>query len=227
MNQQPRDFDPKVPATPADLLRSLDDRIDALDRAGAVSIALDAVVGGRIEIADLYTQVLGPLLVSVGSRWRHGTERVWREHFASHVVSTIIEALYPTVARLSAEVAVRGETVLLACPPDELHELGLRMLADRFDLAGYRTVFLGADTPINEIITAASAVGADTVIMAVATTFERVELRALVQAMSQQLPGVRLRVGGPAVIIDDRPYPAELLFDPAEFGLPGLAPGAG
>jgi methanogenic corrinoid protein MtbC1 len=224
MQPQSRSPEPLTPGTPAELLRVLGDRISALDRLGAVAVALDAVAERRIEVADLYTQVLGVYLATVGSRWQHGTERVWQEHFASHVVRTIIEALSPAVARLAADAPLQGQTVLLACPPDEQHDLGLRMLADRFDLAGYRTIFLGGDTPAEEIVTAASAVGADVVVMTVSTVFERVELRLLLDTMIQRLPGVRVRIGGPAFARDRGSWPAEVLFDPAEFGLPGLAP---
>jgi MerR family transcriptional regulator, light-induced transcriptional regulator len=224
MQPQSRSPEPLTPSTPAELLRVLGDRIGALDRTGAVTVALDAVAEKRIEVADLYTQVLGVYLAAVGSRWQHGTQRVWQEHFASHVVRTIIEALSPTVTLLAAEAPLKGQTVLLACPPDEQHDLGLRMLADRFDLAGYRTVFLGADTPVDEIVTAASAVGADIVVMTVSTVFERVELRLLVDTMIQRLPGVSVRVGGPAFARGQGSWPAEALFDPAEFGLPGSAP---
>jgi MerR family transcriptional regulator, light-induced transcriptional regulator len=224
MQPQPRKPEPSTSSESAELLRVLGDRISALDRPGAVAAALDAVAEKRIEVADLYTQVLGVYLATVGSRWQHGTERVWQEHFASHVVRTIIEALSPAVAHLAAEAPVQGQTVLLACPPDEQHDLGLRMLADRFELAGYRTVFLGADTPVEEIVTAASAVGAGVVVMTVSTVFERVELRLLVDTMIQRLPGVSVRVGGPAFARDRGTWPAEALFEPAEFGLPGSAP---
>jgi MerR family transcriptional regulator, light-induced transcriptional regulator len=224
MQPQPRNPEPSTSGIPGELLRTLGDRIGALDRPGAIAAALDAVADERIDVADLYTQVLGVYLARIGSRWQHGTERVWQEHFASHVVRTIIEALSPTVTRLAAEAAARGQTVLLACPPDEQHDLGLRMLADRFDLAGYRTVFLGADTPVDEIVTAASAVGADVVVMTVSTVFERVELRLLVDTMTERLPGVSVRLGGPAFAGDRGSWRAEVLFDPAEFGLPGSAP---
>jgi hypothetical protein len=58
---------PEQPAfAPAELLRSLTERIDELDRDGAVSLVLKAVQDGRIGVADVYTQVLGPYLTSVG-----------------------------------------------------------------------------------------------------------------------------------------------------------------
>ena len=70
------------PDAAASLRAALDARLAARDRAGAVSAALDAVHDGSIEIGDLYTGVLGPLLVDTGSAWQRGAERVWEEHFA-------------------------------------------------------------------------------------------------------------------------------------------------
>ncbi len=203
-----------------DLLGELSERVDARDRAGAVALVLDAVESGRIAIPELYTQVLGPYLAQVGTSWCHGTESVWEEHLASHVVLTVIEALYPTVLRLAAEVPPAGHTVLLACPPQERHELGLRMLSDRFELAGWNVTNLGADTPLLDIIAAAHETRPELVALSVSTVFERVELRRFIDALRRALPGVRIVVGGPA-FAKDRSWPAEDLLDPAELGLPG------
>ena len=211
-------------STPAELLRSFTERIDSLDRAGAVSLMLNAVEEGRIGVADVYTQVLGPYLTGIGTQWQHGSERVWQEHFATHVVRTVVEALYPVVQREAAAAPRRGETVLLACPPDEEHELGLRMLADRFELAGYRAIFLGADTPVNEIVAAASAVHAHIVAMSVSTVMERVELRCFVDTVRDRLPDVRVVLGGPAFARDRGSWSADELLDPAKLGLPGSEP---
>jgi MerR family transcriptional regulator, light-induced transcriptional regulator len=207
--------------TTAELLRALSARIDSLDRAGAVTLALEAVAENRIGIADLYVQVLAPYLAEIGSRWQHGSEPVWQEHFASHAVRAIVEALYPSVIELAVGVAPRDETVLLVCPPDEQHELGLRMLSDRFELAGYRAIFLGADTPIDDIVSAALVLEADIVAMSVSTLFERVELRSIVDQVGDRLPGVRVLLGGPAFARDAGMWPEDELIDPAQLGLPG------
>jgi MerR family transcriptional regulator, light-induced transcriptional regulator len=221
-NVVPNATEPILPQS--DLLCALIDRIEALDKAGAVRLALGAVESGRIGVADLYTQVLGPFLTGVGAQWQHGRERVWQEHYASHTVRTIVEALYPTVTLQAAAVQRRGETVLLVCPPKEEHELGLRMLSDRFELAGYRTVFIGADTPIAEIIEAASAVSADIVAMSVSTVFELVELRCFVDQVRAGLPGTRVVLGGAAFTREPGSWPANELLDPAALGLPGADP---
>jgi methanogenic corrinoid protein MtbC1 len=210
-------------AAAADLLGELQDRVEARDRAGAVAITLDAVASGRIDVADLYTLVLGPFLRRIGSSWSHGTESVWEEHLASHTVQTIVEALYPTVMRMAAETPQSGKTVLLACPPRERHEIGLRMLSDRFELAGWSVTNLGADTPLSDIVGAAQATHADLVALSVSTMIERVELRRFIDALRVALPGVRVVVGGPA-FTRDHTWPAEDLIETAELGLPGAQP---
>jgi methylmalonyl-CoA mutase cobalamin-binding domain/chain len=199
---------------------ALDARLAARDRAGAVSTALDAVRDGSIEIGDLYTRVLGPLLVDTGAAWQQGIERVWEEHFASATVRTIVEALYPEVVRAHDEVACDGRRVLLACPSGEQHDLGLRMVADRFALAGWDVDYLGPDTPTEEIIDAAQTLDSDLVVLSASTHFNRVLLREVVDEVQRRLPGVRLAVGGAAFASDADSYRG-LLLDEAAFGLPG------
>lgn len=209
--------------TAAVLRAALAERLDDRDRPGAVMLALDAVHQGDISIPDLYTLVIGPLLTQIGSAWQHGEERVWEEHLAAHALGTVVEALYPDVVAQAAGAPRTGRGVLLACPPAERHELGLRMLADRFELAGWRVTLLGADTPIDQITAAARETGVELVALSVSTVFERMELRCFIDTLREQLPGVRIVVGGPA-FARDRGWPAEDLLDTADLGLPGIAP---
>ncbi|NTU71838.1 MAG: cobalamin B12-binding domain-containing protein [Coriobacteriia bacterium] len=211
--------DPTQGTTFADNLRTgIQVALAKRDRVGAVERALDAVHAGDISIVSLYVDVLSPLLAGIGSAWSHGKEQVWEEHFDSHTVRTIVESLYLDVQRESAKVTPRGERVLLACPPREQHELGLRMLSDRFQLAGYDVTFLGADTPLDQIIAAAKATDANLVALSVSTVFERVELRTFVDSLRAQLPGARIVIGGPAFSRDQH-WPSEDFLDTHELGL--------
>lgn len=210
----------------AAILRS---RIDALlasrARTGAVREALSAVADG-LPVLDLYDLVLVPLLVDTGTRWQHGTTRVWEEHFASATVRTIVEALYPTVMEQAATVTPTGKTALLACPPHEQHDLGLRMLADRFALAGWSAQFLGTDTPVDEICDAAVVLGADVIVLSASTHFNRVHLRDVVDRVKAGAPNARVVVGGPAFALDHN-WPAGELLSYADLGLAKPArPGA-
>ncbi len=180
----------------------LRDRIAELlavrDKPSAVRVAVEAVTEGRIGIAELYRDVLTPLLADVGGAWQRGRVAVWEEHLASAAVRTIVEILYPGVLKAKAAAAPSGRTALLACPPEEGHDLGLRMVADRFDMAGWQTHFLGADTPLDDIIAAARQLGADAVLLSSSTHFHRVRVRHAVDELRAALPGVDVWVGGPA-----------------------------
>jgi methanogenic corrinoid protein MtbC1 len=207
--QHPRD---------AEGLRALlDERIAAHDKPGAVAAAMTAVERGDIDVPTLYAGVLANLMADIGGCWRCGETAVWEEHLASSTVRTIVEALYPTVRRLADAVPANGRSVLLTCPPDEAHDLGLRMLADRFDLAGWTTHLLGPDTPGPEILAAAAGLGVELVVITSSTHFHRLRVRALLDDLHERLTGVRVVVAGAAFAADTEGFSADELLRPDEF----------
>jgi methanogenic corrinoid protein MtbC1 len=202
-----------VSETAAALRTELDGALAKRDRAAAVGIATRAVASDTIDIASLYTDVLIPLMVDTGSQWQQGTTSVWEEHFATATVRTIVDALYPAAIAAAASAASRDDSVVLACPPQEAHDLGLRMLSDRFEIAGWQTYYLGADTPVAEIVDAATRLNADLVVVSASTHYNRVLLRAVVDDLREGLPDARVVAGGAAFVGDCSDWPEGLLFD--------------
>ncbi|MFA4964532.1 MAG: cobalamin-dependent protein [Thermoleophilia bacterium] len=207
------DASPPSPASPvgapaghadADVAMRLYERLAgflaAHDRASAVRTAVEAVTSGAIDIRGLYREVLSPLLVNAGYGWKRGKLAIWEQHMASATVRTIVEILYPDVLEAKAAAPPSGRSVLLACPPEEGHDLGLRMVADRFDMAGWTTFYLGPDTPVQEIADAAGRLGVDAVVLSSSTQVHRLGVRQAVDDLRLALPGVDLWVGGPAFV---------------------------
>jgi methanogenic corrinoid protein MtbC1 len=151
------------------LLLDLDRLICARDRIGAIARARAAVLGDALTIPQLYALVLSPLMTLIGTRWQQGEEEVWEEHYTT-----------------------------AACPAEEYHDLGLRMLADRLALLGYRAHFLGATVPQVELVHAVKELGADTVLLSASTHLNRVQLRCYVDELVAAVPGLIVWVGGPA-----------------------------
>jgi methanogenic corrinoid protein MtbC1 len=166
----------------------------------AVRTAVEAVTSGSVTIQVLYRDVLARILADTGAAWQTGKTAIWEEHLASATVRTIVEILYPGVLKAKAAAQPSGRTVLLACPPEEGHDLGLRMVADRFDMAGWTTYFLGPDTPVAEIADAARRLGVDAVVMSSSTHFHRLAVRHAVDELKKQLPSADIWVGGPAFV---------------------------
>lgn len=170
----------------------------AHDKATAVRTAVEAVTNGAVTIPLLYRDVLERILADTGAAWQTGRTAIWEEHLASATVRTIVEIVYPGVLKAKAVAVPTGRTVLLACPPEEEHDLGLRMVADRFDMAGWTTFYLGPDTPVTEIADAARRLGVDSVVMSSSTHYHRLAVRHAVDELKKRLPGIDIWVGGPA-----------------------------
>ena len=202
----------------ASLRAALVERIDARDRMGAVAAALDTVRTGSVTIPELY-DILCALLVDVGASWQAGETEVWEEHYATATVRTIVEACGPVVAEQAS--APVGRTVVLATPPEEYHDLGLRMTADRFTLAGWTVHLLGANVPAGELIAAARELKAHAVVLSASTHFHRLGLKPYVDEIASALPDVRVWVGGAAFAIEAEGWARDMLLDPA--AIPSLA----
>jgi methanogenic corrinoid protein MtbC1 len=200
------------------LRAELDEALRAYDRAGAVALVLRALDDGVVAIVDLY-DMLAQILVEVGSGWQTGTTEVWREHFATGVFRNIVESCALHVERTAP--ADRRATVVLAAPRDEYHDLGLRMLADRFTLAGWRTMFLGANVPVGEVAAAVTELDADAVALSAATHFHRLSLRSYAQALRAARPDLQVWVGGPAFAHGHDGWDDDMVLDP------GAVPSAG
>jgi methanogenic corrinoid protein MtbC1 len=209
-------------ASPDALRSSLHARIAARDRAGAVAVALGAVRTGDISIPELY-DLLAKLLADVGVSWQTGETEVWEEHFATAVVRTIIEACHPLLAERAAPP--NGRTIVFATPPEEYHDLGLRMLADRFTLAGGTAQMLGASVPVEELAAAVGELGAEAVVLSACTHFHRLALRPYIDELLAAHPGLRVWVGGAAFAIEHDGWPDEMVLDIA--AIPALADAAG
>ena len=120
---------------------------------------------------------------------------VWEEHFATAMVRTIVESLFLDVREKAAAGPRLGKVAVLACPPGEYHDLGLRMLTDRMQLHGWDAYFLGADTPVDEIVSAAQTFKADLVALSAATHYNRLLLREVVDGAQATAPGSAHRGG--------------------------------
>ncbi len=196
----------------------LADSIEARDRAGAVTAAVSAIASGELSIPVLYDALAG-LLTEIGDSWQAGETRVWEEHYATAVVRTIVGACQPYVIAQAAPPIRRS--AVLATPSEEYHDLGLRMLADRFTLAGWSAHLLGASVPADELLSAVRELGAGAVVLSAYTHYHRVALKAYVDAIRAAFPDIDIWVGGAAFAFEHDDWPDEMMLDPHE--VPELA----
>jgi methanogenic corrinoid protein MtbC1 len=175
------------------------------DKARCVEFALSTLSSGEIDVVTLYNEVLTPALNAPTYSAAEGAVRIWEEHVRSSIVRTIVENAYPFVQRgkkaRSGAVGPR-KSVIVVCPTEEFHEIGARMVADFFELAGFDATFVGANTPQEEIIQAIAVLKPTYVAVSATNTYSLVPARRVLGQLrnlrEQSQAGFRIIVGGNA-----------------------------
>jgi DNA-binding transcriptional MerR regulator len=137
-----------------ELLVRLRETLDRYDGAGAERLIDRCLL--NLGLATAIQTVFLPYLHDLGSRWERGEITVAEEHFASNVVRRRLLRVADGWERGGGPVA------LLACAPGEHHDIGLVC----FGLAlhsyhGWRVKYLGADTPLPDLVRAALVIRPD------------------------------------------------------------------
>lgn len=109
-----------------------------------VSELLDA----DISVRALYVDLLQRSMYDVGERWEQNKISVAKEHLATSITEFLLTLAYPKIFA----VPRMGRKAVIACVASEYHQLGARMVADIFELNGWDSCFLGANTPISGLL---------------------------------------------------------------------------
>ncbi len=118
------------------------------DRPAANRLIMEAFSDG-MPIHDIYLLVLQPVQYEIGRLWQTNRITVAQEHFASAMTQMIMSQMYyPHICNSEKT----GRTLVAICAGGELHEIGIRMVADIFELAQWNVCLLGANMPMYDIV---------------------------------------------------------------------------
>ena len=118
------------------------------DRRSASRMILEAVDGG-VSVRDIYIHVFQRCQIEIGRRWQLNLVSVAQEHYCSAATQLIMSQLYTGICG-SQRV---GRTMVAASVGGDLHEIGVRMISDFFEMEGWDTFYLGASTPAESLLT--------------------------------------------------------------------------
>ena len=114
----------------------------------------------RLGVGSFVCDVVAPLNVMVGDAWMRGQIEVFEEHVYTESVNIVLRNAINAGPIASEQASPR---VLLTTFPQEPHGLGLLMAEVMLSLEGANCISLGTQTPIWDIVLAATAHKADIV----------------------------------------------------------------
>jgi methanogenic corrinoid protein MtbC1 len=170
---------------------------------------LQGALGRGVRIEDLHDHVLGAVQNEVGRMWLMGEVPIADEHYGSAIVDRALWLLQDRVPRAPAG----APHVLTLGVGGNLHDFGMRIVAQRLQLAGFAVKHLGANMPASDLEWALSETRTDLVAISATLALHLhtlAETVAEVRRLSAQRTGnprVSILVGGPpfAIVPDMHP----------------------
>ncbi len=169
--------------------QELENAMKQNDKAKAADVALQALEGG-MDLVELYSGVLAPMLNAIDCA-EDDFECVWLEHQMTSITRTIVEMGYAYVLK-RRRVPEESKHVLIACPREEYHELGAIMGGQFLELAGFKTTYIGANTPLETIDAALRTLEVDFLALSVSNAYHLFEVRHIIAHIRNEHPHVRI-----------------------------------
>jgi DNA-binding transcriptional MerR regulator len=160
--------------------------LESLDDVAAQA-AVDRTLA-TLTVEGALRDVLLPVMSGVGQGWEDDQAAIAREHFATNLVRGRLLAL----AR--GWDLGGGPRALLACAPDEQHDLGLIAFGLTLRARGWRITYLGPSTPVTTLAEAARLTQPALIVLS--SSLEQ-RLQGADDELRDLASGFRLALGGP------------------------------
>jgi len=149
-----------------------------------------------IDIKNLYTDLFQKSLYEVGRLWELNRISVAREHLVTAITEGLLGLVYPRLFDSDRPPASRK--VVISCAANEYHQIGGKMVADVFEMNGWESHFLGANTPIDQMLAHIGDTKPDLVGLSLSVYFNLASLKKGLEAIRADFPDLDILVGGQA-----------------------------
>ena len=189
---EPATLDPAIP-TDRLALQYLQ-RVLEGDVQGAINAVARSAANG-VGVEGAYLRVLLPAQREIGRLWHVGEISVAEEHMVTHATQRAMAVL----ASQGSPAEPNGKTVVVAAVASNVHDVGLRALADLYQLAGWRTIFLGSDVPMRDLPATLTFFEADLLLLGASLSTQVPKVQQTILAVRERCErDIKIIVGGAA-----------------------------
>jgi methanogenic corrinoid protein MtbC1 len=121
---------------------------------------------------------------------------IWKEHARTSIIRTILESTYPYL--IKQKHSQINQSVLVACPQQEYHEIGAIIAANYFILEGFNAKYIGANTPSEQIISAIKILKPNYIALSITNYYNVVVTKKLTEQLREEYPDLKIIIGGQA-----------------------------
>lgn len=170
------------------------------DRVRASAIVHESM-GAGMSLRDVYLEIFQPSQREVGRLWQSNRIGVAHEHFCTAATQVIMSQLYPLVFTTPRV----NRRFVATCVGGELHEIGIRMVADFFEMSGWDTYYLGANVPVASLVRLVEERRPDVLGISATVAFHLADVEEIIRAVRENpiVGDTRIIIGGYSFLQDE------------------------
>ncbi len=140
----------------------------------------------KATLINVYESVVPEILNSIDCQ-ENDAACIWLEHQMSAIVRSVVESSYPQVLAYQSRLTPKKH-VLIACLKEETHELGAIIGAHLFELYGFKTTYVGANTPLFTLENALVQLKPDYLVLSVTNMYNLFEMHKVITKLRDHFP---------------------------------------
>lgn len=152
------------------------------------------LISKETPIKAIYQHIFQISQYEIGRLWQCNKITVAHEHYCTAATQQIMSGLYAHIFSTNRN----GKTLVACSISGELHELGIRMVTDFFEMDGWDTYYLGANMPENQLSEALKEYKADILALSVTLPTHVSKSVALIDNLKNkdEFKNLKIMVGG-------------------------------
>lgn len=161
------------------------------DKAKCTAI-IHHLLENNVEVKEIYINLFQKSLYQVGKMWERDNLCGAKEHMAATITECMMGVIYSKIA----SVKKNDKKVVVACVPKEFHSIGARMVSDMFELNGWCSYLLGANSQKSELCKLLDEKKPQVLALSLSTYFNVLRLIETIDEVKKKHPSVKIIVGG-------------------------------
>ena len=146
------------------------------------------------------TECAAPFVDQVGNGWEAGELSISQEHFASERISDFLGSSWRRLNERND-----GPVCVMTTLPKEEHQLGLQMCAVIASLGNWQVIYLGINTPFEEIISSVLKTNAKALCVSISRNYPWENTQKYLLKLSERLDSSIRLIGGGAGFLGEVP----------------------
>ncbi len=163
------------------------------DHLGSLNLAKGSV-HSIADLEEFYIHVLQQAMYEIGCLWERGEISVAQEHLTSAIVNRVMAWL----AQLDFKSCPNNKRAIVTACSNEFHELGAWMIADILEYDGWTVRYLGANTPVQDVLNLSYEFKPNILAVSVTMPFNLTVVQQMIFQIKNQeaLKDTKIMVGG-------------------------------